>query len=137
MEKIRRVILIVMYLSNPYIVICRLAWQIAFLAIFTGQGYTKDMYETLRKESGGEHKPPPGLMFHVVSFEKSGNMMHAAEVRESEEQLNDMISTRLMPLVQKHKMPLIKTETYEAHNINALPEIEKIESPPGRTEKKV
>jgi hypothetical protein len=52
----------------------------ALLAIFTGQGYTKDMYETIRKESGFENKPPPGLMFHVVSFEKSGNTMHAAEI---------------------------------------------------------
>ena len=96
----------------------------ALLAIFTGQGYTKDMYETIRKESGFEHKPP-GLMFHVVSFEKSGNTMHAAEIWESEEQLNNTISTRLTPLVQKHKMPLIKTETYQVHNINAFPEIDK------------
>ena len=52
----------------------------------------KDMYETLRRESDFEHKPPPGLMFHVVSFEKSGNTMHAVEIWESEEQLNNMIS---------------------------------------------
>jgi hypothetical protein len=52
-------------------------------------------------------------------------MMHAAEVWESEEQLNDMINTRLMPLVQKHKMPFIKTETYQVYNINAFPEIDK------------
>jgi hypothetical protein len=97
----------------------------ALLAIFTGQGYMKDMYETLRRESDFEHKPPPGLMFHVVSFEKSGNTMHAVEIWESEEQLNNMISTRLMPLVQKHKMPLMKMETYQVHNINAFPEIDK------------
>jgi hypothetical protein len=42
------------------------------------------MYETLRRESDFEHKPPPGLMFHVVSFEKSGNTMHAVEIWESE-----------------------------------------------------
>jgi hypothetical protein len=28
---------------------------------------------------------------HVVSFEKSGNAIHTAQVWESEEQLNDMI----------------------------------------------
>jgi hypothetical protein len=97
----------------------------ALLAIFTGQGYTKDIYETIRKESGFEHKPPPGLMFHVVSFEKSGNTMHAAEIWESEEQLNNMVITRLMPVVQKHKMPPIKTETYPVHNIISFPEIDK------------
>jgi hypothetical protein len=73
----------------------------ALLAIFTGQRYTKDMYETIRKESGFEHKPPPGLMFHVVSFEKSGNTMHAAELWGSEEQLNDMINTGLMQACKK------------------------------------
>jgi hypothetical protein len=81
----------------------------ALLAIFTGQGYTKDMYETLRRESGFEHKPPPGLRFHVAPFEKSGDTMHAMEILESEEQLSNMINTRLMPLVQKHKMPVMKS----------------------------
>jgi len=98
---------------------------VAILAIFTGEGFTKDMYETIRRESDFEHKPPPGLMFHVASFEKSGNKMHAAEIWESEEQLNDMISTRLMPLVQKYKMPIMKTETYQVYNINAFPGIDK------------
>jgi hypothetical protein len=97
----------------------------ALLAIFTGQGYTKDMYETIRKESGFEYKPPSGLLFHVVSFEKSGDSMHAAELWESEEQLNNMISTRLMPVVQKHKMPLMKTETYPVYNLISFPEIDK------------
>mgnify|MGYP001774223559 CR=1 FL=1 len=62
---------------KKYIFVVRL---MAILVLFTGQGYTKEMYETLRKEVGWEHKHAPGGIFHVASFEKSGNTIHVADV---------------------------------------------------------
>jgi hypothetical protein len=97
----------------------------AILALFTGQGYTKEMYETLRKEVDWEHKKAPGGMFHVASFDQSGNTIHVADVWESEDQLNEFVKSRLMPVMQKHKMPSPKTEVYQAYNIDAYPEINK------------
>jgi len=83
------------------------------------------MYDTLRREVDWEHKQPPGGMFHVASFENAGNTIHVTDIWESEEQLNSFISSRLMPIMQKHKMPPPKTEVYQAYNINAYPQIDK------------
>lgn len=97
----------------------------AVLALFTGAGYTKEMYETLRKEVDWEHKKAPGGMFHVASFDKSGKTIHVADIWESENHLNNFVETRLMPVMQKHKMPPPKMEMYQVHNVNAYPEINK------------
>lgn len=97
----------------------------AIVAMFTGQGYTKDMYEILRKEVNWEHNQPSGGMFHVASFDKAGNTIHVTDIWESEEQLNKFVSSRLMPVMQKHKMPPPKTEVYEVHNINVFPQMDK------------
>ena len=45
----------------------------AILAIVTGDGFTKQMYEQLRKEVDWEHKHPAGVIFHAASFDNSGN----------------------------------------------------------------
>ena len=97
----------------------------AIVAMFTGQNYTKEMYETLRKEVNWERNQPPGGMFHVASFDKDGNTIHVTDIWESEAHLNDFVSSRLMPVMQKHKMPPPKTEVYEVHNINAYSQIDK------------
>jgi hypothetical protein len=45
----------------------------AILAIVTGDGFTKEMYEQLRREVDWEHKHPTGVIFHAASFDNSGN----------------------------------------------------------------
>jgi hypothetical protein len=95
----------------------------AILAIFTGEGMNKDMYENLRREVNWERNPPSGAVFHAASFDKSGNI-HVANIWESEDQLNNFLNTRLIPCIQKGKMPTPKMEIFQIHNIDAFPGID-------------
>ena len=88
--------------------------------LIRGDGLTKDIYENARKEVNWEGNPPPGLILHTVSFDNSGNL-RVADIWESEDQWNNFLNTRLMPYMQKAKVPPLKTEIFQAHNINALP----------------
>ena len=97
----------------------------AILVLFTGQGYNKDMYETLRKEVGWERTPATGGIFHSMAIDKSGNTIRVADIWESEQDLNNFVSSRLMPVMQKHKMPEPKVEIFPVHNINISPAIDK------------
>jgi hypothetical protein len=85
-----------------------------------GEGFTKDIYENARKEVNWEGNPPPGVIFHAASFDKSGNIC-VAEVWESEDQWNNFLSTRLKPAMQKGNIPPPKTQIFQIHIINALP----------------
>ena len=40
----------------------------AIIAIFTGSGFTKEMYERLRQEVGWETEPIDGWMMHAVGI---------------------------------------------------------------------
>jgi hypothetical protein len=88
--------------------------------LIKGDGLTKDIYENARKEVNWEGNPPPGLILHTVSFDNSGNL-RVADVWESEDQWNNFLNTRLMPYMQKAKVPPLRTEIFPIHNINALP----------------
>lgn len=46
----------------------------AILGIFTGQGFTKELYEELRKEVDWENNPPAGIILHAAALDKSGNI---------------------------------------------------------------
>jgi hypothetical protein len=43
----------------------------AVLCKFEGDGFTKEMYEELRKQIGFEHNHPKGEIFHAVGFDES------------------------------------------------------------------
>jgi hypothetical protein len=88
--------------------------------LIRGDGLTKDIYENARKEVNWEGNPPPGLILHTVSFDNSGNL-RVADIWESEDQWNNFLNTRLMPYMQKAKVPPLRTEIFPIHNINALP----------------
>lgn len=90
----------------------------AILAIFTAPGFTKEMYEAIRKEIDWEHDLPPGGVFHAAGWDDAGGV-HVADVWESPETLNAFVSTRLMPAMQKLNAPQPKVEVYPAHNIDA------------------
>jgi hypothetical protein len=70
------------------------------LAIVTGEGMTKDMYESLRKEVNWEGNPPPGVIFHAASFDNSGNL-RVADIWESEDHLNNFFKSRRYLLCRK------------------------------------
>ncbi len=94
------------------------------LAIFTGKGFTKEMYENLRPEVKWETDNPEGGISHVASFDDKGNI-HVADVWESEEMMNSFVQSRLIPAFQKLNIPIPEVQVYPAHNINAYKSIEK------------
>lgn len=90
----------------------------AILGIFTGQGFTKQMYEDLRKEVGWEQNPPAGIILHSAGLDKSGNIQ-VADIWESEQDFNNFINSRLKVGFEKIKAPMPNGELYQIHNINA------------------
>lgn len=95
----------------------------AILVIFTGTGITKQMYEDLRQDVKWEQDKPRGAIFHVASTDSAGNT-HVADVWESEELLNDFVTKRLVPAMQKRNISPPKAEIFQVHNINAFPGID-------------
>jgi hypothetical protein len=95
------------------------------LVIFTGNNITKQMYESLRKEVDWEHIPPKGAIFHAAAFDEPGNTVHVADVWESEEDLNNFVSSGLMPYMINNKIPEPKREIYQINDVNAFPGIDK------------
>ena len=91
----------------------------AILAIFTGNGVTKQMYDQLRKEVDWEHKHPKGVIFHSAGFDDSGNNLRVADIWESEQDLNSYVNSRLKPVMEKINAPLPKGEIFSIHNVNA------------------
>ncbi len=95
----------------------------AILAIFTGSGITQSMYEALRKEVHWENRLPPGAVVHAAGFDAAGHL-HVADVWDSEAAMNAFVQQRLLPAMQKLKVPAPKVEVFPLHNLNAYPTIE-------------
>jgi hypothetical protein len=93
----------------------------AVLAIFTGKGFTKQMYEALRSEVKWETSLAPGGLVHACGFDEAGNL-HVADVWESEERMNHFVSTRLLPGFQKLGIPVPEVSVFPAYNINLYPD---------------
>ena len=89
----------------------------AVLAIFTGVGFTKTMYESLRPEVKWESNLAPGGLFHVSGFDDQGNL-HVADVWESTEAMNAFVTTRLAPGMQRLGIPMPQVSVFPVHNIN-------------------
>ena len=95
----------------------------AVLAIFTGQGFTKGMYDSLRKELNLERQPPTGAIFHAAAFDESGTI-HVADVWTTAEALNEFVNSRLLPAMKKLNVPAPKVEVYPIHKALAYQSIE-------------
>ena len=91
------------------------------LALCTGEGFTKEMYEALRREVEWESTLAPGGMIHACGFDKAGNL-HVADVWASEEQMNAFVSTRLVPGFQKLGIPMPAVNVVPLHNLNVYPD---------------
>ena len=97
------------------------------LAIHTGDGMTKDIYENVRKEvnwEGNTPPAPPGVIFHAMSFDDSGKFC-VAEVWESEEQWNNFFNGRLKSSMQKTNVSPPKAQILQIHKIDALPGLDR------------
>ena len=89
----------------------------AIIAIFTGKGFTKDMYERLRQEVGWETEPIDGWLMHAVCFDEYGDI-RMTNIWESTEKMEEGFVSRLMPVMQKIGIPPPRAEVYPAHNVN-------------------
>jgi hypothetical protein len=89
----------------------------AVLAIFTGKGFTRQMYESLRSEVKWETNLAPGGVLHVCGFDADGDL-HVADVWESEEQMNAFVGSRLIPGLQKFGIPVPAVAVFPLHNAN-------------------
>jgi len=89
----------------------------AIIAILTGKGFTKDMYERLRQEVKWETEPIDGWISHAVHFDKSGDI-HIINIWESIEKLEEGFVSRLMPVMKKIGIPPPLGEVYPAYNVN-------------------
>ena len=92
----------------------------AILALFTGNGITRQMYESLRREIDWVHNHPPGGIFHVAGFDNSGNNIRVADIWESEEELNRFIKEKLTPAMQQHNIPVPQMEVFQIHSVDAF-----------------
>jgi hypothetical protein len=92
----------------------------AVLAIFTGAGITKHMYESLRPEVKWETKLAPGGLLHACGFDEAGNL-HVADVWESVEAMNDFVNSRLVPAMKKLGIPAPSVKVFQVHNVNIYP----------------
>jgi hypothetical protein len=95
------------------------------LVIFTGNNITKQMYESLRKEIDWEHNHPAGAILHSAAFDDAGSTVHVADVWESEEDLNNFVSSRLMPSMLNNRIPEPKVEIFQINDVSAFPGIDK------------
>lgn len=96
----------------------------AVLAIFTGNGITKQMYEAMRPEVKWETNRPAGGLLHTCGFDEGGNL-HVADVWESVETMNAYVNTRLMPVMKKLGIPPPAVSVFPAFNINVYPAAQK------------
>ncbi len=88
------------------------------LALFYGQGFTKDLYHKLLKEVGWKTAHPDGGIMHVASFDEKGDI-HVADLWESGEKLHAFVSQKLAPTMQKLGIPMPKADIYPVDNVDA------------------
>lgn len=96
----------------------------AVLAIFSGVGITKEMYESLRPEVKWETEHAPGGLLHVCAFDEAGNLQ-VADVWESVEAMDEFVHTRLMPGMQKLGIPAPAVSVFPVQNVNVYPAAKK------------
>jgi len=91
----------------------------AVLCILSGNGFTKEMYEELKKEVDWEHNKPKGEIFHAIGFDNSGGY-HVVDIWESEQDFNSFINSTIKPVMDKFNAPMPKAEIIPIHNANAF-----------------
>ena len=89
------------------------------MAMFTGRGFTKDMYDRLRKEVNWEGERIDGWMFHAVCFDESGDL-RMINIWESREQMSEAFASRLGPVMRKIGIPAPEAEVLPAYNVNVF-----------------
>jgi hypothetical protein len=83
----------------------------------------RDQYEKLRKDVNWEGDVPAGAVFHSAGTAENGNV-HVADVWESQEQLNNFVQSRLMPVFMQAGLNPPDVALYPTHNITAYSTID-------------
>ena len=78
------------------------------------EGFTKELYEEARKQVNLEGDSPKGLMHHFAGFNKNG-IIRVADIWESEEDFNNYVQERLIPVAGKMVDTKPKVEIYQLH----------------------
>ena len=63
-------------------------------------GVTPEQYDQVRRTVDWVHNTPDGAHVHLASFDQDG-VLQCFDVWESEAQLNEFLSSRIMPAVQQ------------------------------------
>ena len=93
----------------------------ALLVVFKGNGFTKQMYESLRRLVNWESQRPAGGLIHACGFDDAGNL-HVADVWNSPEEMNEFVSKRLVPGFQQLQIPMPEVQVMPLHNLNVYPD---------------
>jgi hypothetical protein len=92
----------------------------AVLCILAGEGFTKEMYEELKKEVDWEHNQPKGEIFQAIGFDNSGNY-HVVDIWESEQDFKNFVTNTVKPVMDKIKGSMPTSEIIiPIHNANAF-----------------
>ena len=91
----------------------------AVLIKLSGEQFTKQQYEDLKKEADWEHNHPKGEIFHSIAFDNSGRY-HVVDIWESEQDFNNFITNKIKPAYDKINSPVPKGEVIPLHNANAF-----------------
>ena len=95
----------------------------AVLCILSGEGFTKEMYEELRKEVDWENNQPKGEIFHAIGFDNSGGY-HVVDIWESEQDFNNFITNKMKPVMDKLNAPMPKGQIVPIYNAKVFQEID-------------
>ena len=91
----------------------------AVLIKLSGEQFTKQQYEDLKKEADWEHNHPKGEIFHSIGFDNSGRY-HVVDIWESEQDFNNFIDNRIKPIMDKMNAPIPKAEIIQIHKADAF-----------------
>ena len=77
------------------------------------EGFTKEIYEKIRKPVNWEGDVPKGMTLHLAAFDEKG--MRVTDVWESEEDFNNFIQNRIIPVTEKLVETKPSIEIYPLH----------------------
>ena len=88
------------------------------ITTITGQGFTKDMYERLRRGVDWDAEPVDGWLSHAVYFDEGG--IHITNMWVSIQHMQDAFATRLGPVMRKIGIPLPHVQIHETFNMSVF-----------------
>ncbi len=85
----------------------------------TGDGFTQDMYQTLRQGVGWETDPVDGRIVRSVYWDDCGGI-HMTNIWESAEHNRAGFATRLGPVMREIGIPPPQGDVHRTFNVNVF-----------------